>query len=195
MKLTLQQLERAMQQGTPSPEKIEKSVSALLSQVDTLNEIASSSSSFAKMPEPVIKPVELVALIKRIVDLHSQSADIHFVTTIKELVINSDEQLLGRTFSNIIINAIQATRPGVAPRIDIFLQREDNACLIKFKDNGRGMTPEVIERVFVPHFTTKKSGSGLGMAIARQGIEHMRGKIWFETEPGKGTIFHISLPC
>jgi two-component system nitrogen regulation sensor histidine kinase NtrY len=194
MKLTLQQLERAVKQGTPSPEKIEKSVSALLTQVDTLNDIASSFSSFAKMPEPVIQRVELIALIRRIADLHSQSVDIYFNPAVKELYVMSDEQLLGRTFSNLIINAIQAARPGVSSRIDIVLMKDQQTCTIRFTDNGKGMAPEVAERVFVPHFTTKKSGSGLGLAIARQGIEHVKGKIWFETIPGQGTTFFITLP-
>jgi two-component system nitrogen regulation sensor histidine kinase NtrY len=194
MKLTLQQLERAMKQGTPSPEKVEKSVSALLTQVDTLNDIASSFSSFAKMPEPVIQRVELIALIRRIADLHSQSVDIYFNPPVKELFVMSDEQLMGRTFSNLIINAMQAARPGVSSRIDILLTKDQHICTIKFSDNGKGMTPEVAERVFVPHFTTKKSGSGLGLAIARQGIEHVKGKIWFETIPGQGTTFFITLP-
>ena len=106
----------------------------------------------------------------------------------------SDEQLLGRTFSNLIINSIQASRPGVSSRIDISLTRDQQTCTIRFRDNGKGMTEEIAERVFVPHFTTKKSGSGLGLAIARQGIEHLKGKIWFETSPGQGTTFFISLP-
>jgi two-component system, NtrC family, nitrogen regulation sensor histidine kinase NtrY len=194
MKLTLQQLERIVKQGTPSPEKVEKSVLALLTQVDTLNDIASSFSSFAKMPEPVIQRLELVSLIRRIVELHSQSVEIHFTPSVKELFVMADEQLLGRTFSNLIINAIQAARPGVSSRILITLQRDQSHCTIKFNDNGRGMTEDVASSVFVPHFTTKRSGSGLGLAIARQGIEQLKGKIWFETTPGQGTTFFISLP-
>lgn len=194
MKLTLQQLERAVKQGTPSVEKIEKSVSALLTQVDTLNDIASSFSSFAKMPEPVIHRIELIALIRRIADLHSQSVDINFNPPVRELYVMSDEQLLGRTFSNLIINAIQAARPGISSRVDIVLTKDLHTCTVRFTDNGKGMTQEVAERVFVPHFTTKKSGSGLGLAIARQGIEHVKGKIWFETVAGLGTTFFITLP-
>jgi len=48
--------------------------------------------------------------------------------------------------------------------------------------------------VFIPNFTTKRAGSGIGLGIAKHGIEHSGGKIWFETEDGKGTTFYIELP-
>lgn len=193
MKLTLQQMERASHSGSASKEKIEKALLSLLAQVDTLNDIASSFSTFAKMPEPVIQKIELISLLKRITTLHDQSGKVIFRTEIKEIFIEGDEQLLGRTFSNIILNAIQAARPGVPPEIHITLSTVNSHCKIAFSDNGRGIEPKNVNRVFVPHFSTKKSGSGLGLAIAKQGIEHMGGKIWFETEIGKGTTFYIEL--
>jgi nitrogen fixation/metabolism regulation signal transduction histidine kinase len=177
MKLTLQQLERTIQSGNNITEKAAKAVSTLLTQVDTLNDIASSFSAFAKMPEPVIQSVELVGLLRRIVDLHSHSGEIVFRNGVKELYVSGDEQLLGRTFSNIILNAFQAARPGEASVVYVTLQRKDNMASIAFQDNGKGIEPEVAERIFVPHFTTKKSGSGLGLAIARQAIEQMKGRI------------------
>lgn len=194
MKLTLQQLERALGQGTASPEKTEKAVSALLAQVDTLNDIASSFSTFAKMPEPVMQRVELVQLVRRVVDLHSQSAEVTLTTSAKTLHVLADEQVLGRIFSNLIINGIQANRPGTAPRVEVSLRKQGDQCIIRFHDNGKGIAPDLADRIFLPHFTTKKSGSGLGLAIARQGIEQMQGKIWFETEEGKGTAFYIEMP-
>jgi nitrogen fixation/metabolism regulation signal transduction histidine kinase len=194
MKLTLQQLERNIQGGNSGPEKTQKAVSSLLIQVNTLDEIASSFSSFAKMPEPVMKPLELVSLLKRITDLHGHSGQIGITIAAREIFVNGDEQLLGRTFSNIILNAFQATIPGEAVVVDIMVKEESNRVTILFRDYGKGMEPHVADRIFLPHFTTKKSGSGLGLAIAKQGIEHMKGQIGFETKPGKGTTFFISLP-
>jgi nitrogen fixation/metabolism regulation signal transduction histidine kinase len=193
MKLTLQQLERAIQNGTNSSDKTVKALSSLLVQVDTLSDIASSFSSFAKMPEPVIQRLDLVSLLKRIVDLHSHSGEIYFKTSYKELFVSADEQLLGRTFSNLIINSLQAARPGVHLLIEISLERTGDKCLITVKDNGKGISDAIVDRVFVPHFSTKRSGSGLGLAIAKQGIEQMGGSIWFETKPGMGTVFYIAL--
>lgn len=194
MKLTLQKLERQVQEGSAGQEKIEKAIDSLLSQLNTLNDIASSFSSFAKMPEPVMKPFELVSSLRRIIDLHSQSGEIRLESREGEVYVNGDEQLLGRTFSNLIINAIQAAVPGRAAQVIIRIEAQDDRVRINFSDNGKGMEQDIAERVFLPHFTTKKTGSGLGLAIARQAIEQMNGRIWFDTVPGKGTDFYIELP-
>jgi len=194
MKLTLQQMERALQAGLVSPEKMERALLSLLTQVDTLNDIASSFSTFAKMPEPVIQRVELVALLRRITELHDEGGQVKFNPAVPELIVQGDEQLLGRTFSNIILNALQAARQDEPICVVVTLSTSKGACLISVSDNGKGIDSANVDRVFVPHFSTKKSGSGLGLAIARQAIEHMGGKIWFETTAGRGTTFYIELP-
>ena len=193
MKLTLQQLERQLQAGTSSSDRTEKAVSSLLTQVDTLNDIASSFSSFAKMPEPVMQPLDLAILLKRIVELHRNSGGIKLTISNDNFNVTGDEQLLGRTFSNIILNAFQSAVPGRSARVNVTLQKQGTMCLLSFNDNGKGIDTEVAERIFLPHFTTKKSGSGLGLAIAKQAIEQMQGRIWFETKVGKGTTFFIEM--
>jgi signal transduction histidine kinase len=194
MKLTLQQLERSVQSGMAGPDKTQKAISSLLTQVNTLNDIASSFSSFAKMPEPVMKPLELVSLLKRIIDLHSHSGNIRFEHVAREIYVTGDEQLLGRTFSNIILNAFQAARPGESALVVIRAMVKDGVVVLSFEDNGKGIEPDVADQIFIPHFTTKKSGSGLGLAIARQAIEQMKGRLWFETRVGEGSTFFIELP-
>jgi signal transduction histidine kinase len=146
------------------------------------------------MPEPDIKRIEIHSLLKRAVDLHSQAGLINLKSNTKELYVMGDDQLLGRVFSNIILNAFQAARPGVVPQLDISIENMSDHCRLVLEDNGKGIVEKLAERVFVPHFSTKRSGSGLGLAIAKQGIDHMKGKIWFESEPGKGTTFFIELP-
>ncbi len=194
MKLTLQQLERSLNNDADSKEKTLKALDSLLTQVEILNDIASSFSTFARMPEPDIKRIELIGLLKRAIDLHHHTGDIQFRYKGKEMFVMGDDQLLGRIFSNIILNAFQAARPGVAMLVEISVEAENDFCRITFRDNGKGIDEKVAERVFIPHFSTKRSGSGLGLAIAKQGIEHMRGKIWFESEAGEGTTFYIELP-
>jgi two-component system, NtrC family, nitrogen regulation sensor histidine kinase NtrY len=194
MKLTLQQLERSVQSGKNTDERTSRAVQTLLEQVDTLNAIASSFSGFVKMPEPVIQPVDLVSEVRRVTDLHSPTGEIALKIPVKECWVLGDKQLLSRTFSNIILNALQSEKAGQKIKVNIGIEVFSKECRIIFADNGAGMERQVAERVFVPHFSTKKSGSGLGLAIARQAIEQMKGKIWFETEAGKGTTFYIELP-
>lgn len=194
MKLTLQQLERSLHTNGLTTEKTEKAVASLLTQVETLNEIASSFSSFAKMPDPVMQPLGLVSLLKRIVDLHSHAGELMFETDMKEAYVLGDEQLLGRTFSNIILNAFQSEQPGKAMEVRVRLMRENHNYVIAIADSGKGIQANEAERIFSPYFTTKHSGSGLGLAISKQAIEQMSGRIWFETEMGKGSVFYIALP-
>jgi len=63
------------------------------------------------------------------------------------------------------------------------------------KDNGAGIPDDLREKIFVPNFTTKTSGMGLGLAMVKNIIETSNGKIWFETELEKGTVFYVSLPA
>lgn len=194
MKLTLQQLERAMREGSASADKTRKAISTLLSQVDTLNEIASSFSGFARMPEPVIVRLDIVALLKRVVDLHSPTGDIGFKSIVREVYVFGDEQLLNRTFSNLILNGLQSGEPGRPTRVSVSLQLYKDSVRIMFQDNGKGIDPDIADRIFLPHFSTKKSGSGLGLAISRQAIHQMNGNIYFDTRKGIGTTFTIELP-
>src|SRR6185436_15824380 len=122
MKLTLQQLERNIQNGNVTNEKTSKAITTLLGQVDTLNDIASSFSGFVKMPEPVIQPLDVVATVKHAVDLHSPTGEIDFKTSLKEAWVMGDRQLLSRTFSNIILNALQSASPGQSIRVQIVVE-------------------------------------------------------------------------
>ncbi|HEU5289932.1 MAG TPA: ATP-binding protein, partial [Cyclobacteriaceae bacterium] len=192
MKLTLQQLERVLQQENQQDGKLSRSIDSLLSQVNLLDDIASSFSSFAKMPEPVFAEVELVTLLNKTVNLHAQEGRISFYTSVEKGVVLADEQLLGRIFSNVILNGLQARRPGVEPEIKVRLEMKGTQYHISFSDNGKGIDPQLANKIFIPHFTTKESGSGLGLAISKQGIEQMGGAIWFETSAA-GTTFYIEL--
>lgn len=191
MKLTLQQLEQSKKEQTE--DQLKSSVRSLLAQVNTLDDIASSFSSFARMPEPVLKEIELVSLLRKTIDLHSHEGSIEFQVLQEELFVKADEKLLGRIFSNLLLNALQAARAEVPLVIRIAIERRNLVYRISFVDNGRGIDSMLIDKIFLPHFTTKESGSGLGLAISRQGIEQMGGKIWFETSVN-GTTFIIELP-
>jgi two-component system, NtrC family, nitrogen regulation sensor histidine kinase NtrY len=194
MKLTLQQLAQGIADGSINKERTKKSVNILLSQVEILNGIASSFNSFATMPMPVLKQVEVISLLRNTVALFENESKGLVYFEIPTLAINilGDDQLLVRIFSNIILNGIQS-RSGSDIRILITIDSDRDGCVIKFQDNGSGIAADLCDKIFLPHFTTKESGSGLGLAIAKQGIEQMGGSIWFVTEEGKGSTFFVKL--
>lgn len=194
MKLTLQKLEKLSADDPQSFEKFKKAISSILSQVDTLDGVASSFSTFAKMPEPVMRKTELIGLIKNVVQLHRQTATIEFSTDREQINVLIDDQLFSRIVSNIILNSAQAARHDSPLKIEVAIKRSGPNVILSFADNGIGVEESLKDAVFLPHFSTKKSGSGLGLAIARQGIEQMGGKIYFTSVADQGTIFYVQLP-
>lgn len=192
MKLTLQQLDKLVSRGEVNAERLEKSVGSLLTQVETLNGIASSFSAFAKMPEPVMADVDLLKLIRDQINLHQEGATIHLDTPLQRAVVSADEQLLSRIIGNMILNGIQAVRAGEHPVITIALTQRNEWFQVDISDNGAGIEPALADKIFLPHFTTKQTGSGLGLAIARQGIDQMGGQISFQST-ASGTTFTILL--
>lgn len=198
MKLTLQHLNRVLYEDKETErETIDRSINTLLQQIDTLSDIATSFSAFAQMPIPKQEPYEIVSVLKRTVLLfeNEKKAEITLQYDKEEVYVEGDKQLMGRIFSNLIINGIQSVPASRNARIDIKLEvKEGDKLLLQFKDNGEGIAEEIREKVFVPNFSTKYAGSGIGLAIAKRGIEHAGGAIWFETEVGAGTVFFISLP-
>ncbi len=197
MKLTLQQMEQALKSGNLPIEKSQKSVDVLLKQVNILNEIAASFSTFANMPTPSLQKLDLNTLLHDVVILFSTSLEgrIHFTPVENSPLVSADSTSLSRAISNIIINALQAKRENQEVlMVNISGAIRLDTVVITIRDNGRGMDKGVQERIFQPQFTTKQSGSGLGLAITKQIIGQAGGKIWFESSVNQGTTFFIELP-
>jgi len=103
---------------------------------------------------------------------------------------------LFQVFTNLISNAYDAMeRNGGA--LTVSSRQEGESTVVRISDTGCGMTPEVVERMFVPFFTTKQSGKGmgLGLAVCREIIARVRGRLDVSSEPGKGTTFTVTVPC
>ncbi|TAG85560.1 MAG: sensor histidine kinase, partial [Bacteroidetes bacterium] len=198
MKLSLQMMQRRMEdQGDTVRNLFERSVETLLHQVEILDDIASSFSAFAKMPIPLSERFEIAQTLKNTSNLYLNQENLTLKIDIKQgkFFVRGDEKLVGRIFVNLIKNAIEAMPEDRNPEIVISLIEEtEGLILIKVKDNGLGIPEEIGEKIFAPNFTTKSTGSGIGLAVAKRGIEHAGGRIWFETVEEEGTTFLIELP-
>ncbi|MCV9387654.1 sensor histidine kinase [Reichenbachiella ulvae] len=188
MKLTIQHLHRIL----GSNEKDKKSLEILLSQIDTLDEIVTSFSHFAKMPTPMREPFDLGQTLEKSVDLHVDK-NILFEKEEGDYWVEGDVKLFGRIFNNLILNAFQAMKDVADPLLKVKLTGDEHQLLISFEDNGNGIPEDIKEKVFVPNFSTKETGSGIGLAVAKRGIEQVGGSIWFESVEGKGTTFFIQM--
>lgn len=103
----------------------------------------------------------------------------------------ADRAQMEQVFLNLLKNACEACAEKPNPEIIVAAQREGNELVFTVRDNGIGVLPEVIDRVFVPFFTTKPSGSGIGLSICKQIITLHGGHISVESENGKGSCFFL----
>jgi nitrogen fixation/metabolism regulation signal transduction histidine kinase len=196
MKLTLQHLKMRMnKERNEENNSFEKAIDSMLHNIDTLNNIADSFSNYAKMPVPESIRFDISGLLKQVAGLYinNDESDVTFHLPEEELFVRGDENWLGRAFSNLVINSIQAAE-GKKAVVIVDLVRSKDKLLITVKDNGKGIPESIRERIFVPNFSTKFTGSGIGLAVARRAVEHAGGRIWFESEEGVGTTFYIELP-
>jgi len=195
MKLKLQHLKRVLSTAPNVGTDFNKPIDNLLSQVETLSDIATSFSSFAKMPMPRSERINLVEVLKKSVRLfHEDKIEIHTNIPRQPVWVMADDQLLGRIFNNLILNAAQAMPEGEVCNLEVELVVTHNKARITFADNGLGIPEEIREKIFIPKFSTKAEGSGIGLAIAKRGVEHAGGSIWFESASGEGTTFFLEFP-
>lgn len=197
MKLSIQHLQRAIDSNDERVPELTKKVSnTIIAQIDTLSDIATAFSNFAKMPTANKTKINLTLKIQNVVNLFNEEdkQTITFNTAIEEAFILADKNQIIGVFNNLVKNAIQATEDNKNPSITIILIEQDNEFLVSVSDNGCGIPNDKKNKVFVPNFTTKSSGTGLGLAISKQIIENNNGKIWFESEENVGTTFYVNLP-
>lgn len=207
MRLTLQQMQRL--KGTDRFDQyFDRSTRVLIEQTDNLSNIASSFSSFAKMPEVNPTEVDIAQKLSSCIALLGNNPDdipLRYIGPNSGVMAIADADQISQVFTNIIRNAVQAMAGRENSDIIIILKElpaeqqtakglDNNSrwVEISLSDNGPGIPPEVRDRVFVPNFTTKSTGMGLGLAISKNIVEGSNGKICFQTSE-KGTTFFVYL--
>ncbi len=192
MKLTIQQLQRA--KGTDRFDTLfARATAMLIEQIDNLSRIATSFSTFAKMPEVQVSEVDIAKNLAQIIALHSSNPEgvpVRYVGPDSGLIVYADKEQIGQVFTNIIKNALQALNGVQDGDIIVILKDLGEDVEISVSDNGPGIPEEIRSKIFMPNFTTKSTGTGLGLAISKNIVEGSGGKICFETSE-KGTIFLV----
>ncbi len=197
MKLSLQYLQKSIHNKSDNIEELTASVAkTLVEQIDHLNHIAGEFSQFANIGNPKYEVVDVNEVIKQVIHLHSvdEKIEMNWKPTSKKVMVHADKTHLNRLFTNLILNAMQAIPADRNVHIQLDEEIKDNKVLIKIKDNGNGIPNEMQAKIFTPNFTTKTSGTGLGLAMSKGIVEQMKGRIWFETADGIGTTFFVELP-
>ncbi|MEW6654590.1 MAG: HAMP domain-containing sensor histidine kinase, partial [Bacteroidota bacterium] len=192
MKLSVQQLVAAYSDKSPKFNSIfEKVTSTIISQIETLKNIALEFSNFARMPRANLGKLNAAEVVSEIINLYTeQKCCLSSNFESKEIYVVADADHLKRTLVNVIRNAFQAN----ADKINVEVTKENKFCVIRISDNGMGISQDILPNIFEDNFTTKITGMGLGLSMAKKYIESINGKIIVEKTDSTGSTFVISIP-
>jgi len=201
LRITIDNLRRAKSLPPGEFDEVfDESLTTLQTGLANLNTVIGRFSDFAKMPAPEFAQVSVNEIVEQSASLfRAQLASPGHppVTLTLDLdpslgAIRGDGEQLRRVVQNLLLNAIDAMPQGGALRI--VTRRSDEVVRIDVADAGQGLSEEERRRLFTPYYTTKQHGTGLGLAIVQSVVADHAGKIWVDSEPGRGATFHIELP-
>ncbi len=148
----------------------------------------------ARVPKPAFEPINVQNLIDDILALlgaELKSKGIEVQLEIDSAPLLADKELIEQDIINLIKNAKEALSNTTEAEIKINYQLYNDQKIISIEDNGPGIEAQVLENIFVPFFTTKKEGSGIGLSLSRQIMRAHKGNLTVKSTPGFGTQFSL----
>jgi two-component system, NtrC family, sensor histidine kinase HydH len=179
-------------------ENADAAIRTIIDAAHTMQRIVDSTLDFAKPLQPVQRESDIMEVVGNAVSACKTKAESRGVALSMSLPsrpfhVELDPFLCERAFVNLIDNAIDASRQGQTVHISVIPVEE--AARIVIKDFGGGMDKATLENLFIPFFTTKPAGTGIGMALTKKIIESHRGDIKVRSKPGQGTEITVELFC
>jgi signal transduction histidine kinase len=198
LRLAVHTLEREPQ---PRSETEREALEVIATEAARLDELARSFAQFGRLPEGPPSEIDLRELLEYLLRSHLPSSVDHRLLTPVDLPrIEGHYDALNRAFANLILNALDAVdaarngRPGGNIVIKVRVAYEGRGVEVRVLDNGKGIQPEDLERIWEPDFTTKSRGTGLGLALVRQTAQAHGGGAWARNRPEGGAEFRVVLP-
>jgi len=197
MKLSIQYLQKAIDNNSPNVKEMASGVArTLVEQIDHLSKIASDFSQFANIGNPKKEVFDLHEMLYSLTSLYETTENLLFkwVPVHQKILVYADKTQLNRLFTNLLQNALEACTGKSKRVISVSEEIRDESIVVKVTDNGEGIPLDMQSKIFTPNFTTKSSGTGLGLAMSKTIVEQVKGKLWFDTVEGDGTTFFVELP-
>jgi signal transduction histidine kinase len=197
MKLSIQYLQKAIDNNSTNVKEMTANVArTLIEQIDHLSKIASEFSQFANIGNPKNEVFDMHDLLHSLASLYDPMENVNFIwnPVPQKLIVYADKTQLNRLFTNLMQNAIEAPDNQQNRLIVVTEHADGDYITVSISDNGGGIPTQTQDKIFMPNFTTKSSGTGLGLAMSKSIAEQAHGDIWFETVEGEGTTFFVKLP-
>ena len=188
-----------MARHATDPKSAER-LSIVAAEADRLQAIVDGFLSFSRGFDDLhvapCKPLEMASELVQLMETRASESGLKLVAGgAADITLQADGRKIRQALLNLVLNAMQATPRGKSVTIEVGRTNDPlQQVAIRVIDEGVGMTPEVLDRIRKPYFTTKEGGSGLGVAVARGLIEQHGGHLRFESSPGRGTIATLELP-
>jgi two-component system, NtrC family, sensor histidine kinase AtoS len=190
----IQNAARALGQRPEEPERVRRLAATVEAETQRATKVITDLLDFARVRAPRRHAVGIPGLVAE--TLHRvgvpESIPVECVLAPDLPLLRLDGQQMGQVLENLVRNAVEAMPAGGAIRIEA--QMAEGHLELRVTDDGAGVLPEDRERIFEPLFTTKRSGTGIGLAISKRLVEAHGGVITMETAPGQGTAFTVRLP-
>jgi PAS domain S-box-containing protein len=170
---------------------------SISSELERLTNLTDEYLQFARLPKQIPEPIHLKELFPRLIpllgaELHRRGIKLELNLADNLPALEGEKNQLMQLFINLIRNAEEAMPEGGS--ISISAEHNDSFVLIRVKDTGTGINPADLPRIFDPFYTTKDTGTGLGLSFVQQVMREMQGKVTCESEKGKGTTFTLYFP-
>jgi nitrogen fixation/metabolism regulation signal transduction histidine kinase len=187
--------------GKLDPEEVESMEGALLtiqSRSQGLLNFVETYRNLTRIPKPNFRYFKVAEFFERTRQLMKPKIDelgIDCSVTVfpPDMMITADPDLLDQVVINLVLNAIDAVREVAKPQITILATLNNyNRVTMEFRDNGAGIKPDIMDKIFMPFFTSKKHGSGVGLSLSRQIMHLHKGTISVKSKPEGGTVFTLT---
>jgi two-component system nitrogen regulation sensor histidine kinase NtrY len=197
LKSRLQQSVQYLDNSNGVVEDLEVGINTIKRRSEGLLKFAEVYRNLNKITTPNLKHVFVRDLFENMHNLmqptlNQKGIEMEIILKDPELALDVDTNLVEQVLINLIVNAIEAVKESEHPRIILSaVVAPNNKLAVKVSDNGAGMTEEVMNNIFIPFFSTKKNGSGIGLSLCKQIMMLHKGNITVQSVEGKGSVFSL----
>lgn len=186
----------------PSPDEIDDlgiGIDTIKKRSEGLLRFAQTYRNLNKISQPQIKPIAVGELFSNMYNLlnptmEQKNIDLDITLKDPELVLYADPNLIEQVLINLLLNAKDALQDKADAQVQMSAMEANNKLVIKIMDNGRGIPNEVLDKIFVPFFSTKSNGSGIGLSLSKQIMLMHKGNIHVASKENEGTAFELVFP-